>query len=528
LYQHLYDKAIETTQETDQIVFQHTLKWMLSAKRNLTHHDFFLAITAFTDIGADDLDEEFILDLLRNFAVSSTTEEGDGFFRFAHLSVREFLEQMPEYSIEWTNAFAAKVTLLTLICASDSTSGNEFVDKLGVTPLNIVPFSEIRSNDEGIHDYSLKFWNEHCFLAGEQNISAEGLNVRNLLQFVLFDNSDDNSLLNWWALSLRSQLGNDMAKIMKNYQSPHDRAFLLACAFGLDEIVRVTLKHDLDDNVKEQGAVLAFTKGHTSTAELLIGPQADSNLREYVLYRLRNDLRWTDHGPDLVRWLLGLIEPAQITEKVILNARYQDAEIIGMLLDHNRDLRNTEEMVRKCSRNRGAVTAFMARESDVEITSDILDTFMKSHPFDVELCIALINRSDKAAITCDTISCAAHYAGDPRREEQFMPILRLLLERAGKVIVTERASWRAFLNDSTGKVVKILLEHGWPVTPSVLREAAEWGTVAAFPLIFDVAGGSGQITPELLEAAVGNWEPHGEEILMHLVSQSSQPVKDET
>jgi hypothetical protein len=105
---------------------------MLSAKRTLTHHDFFVAITAFTDLGADDLDEEFILDLLSNFVVSSTTE-GDGFFRFAHLSVREFLEQMPEYSIEWTNTFAAEVTLLTLICATDSPSGNDFIDKLGVT-----------------------------------------------------------------------------------------------------------------------------------------------------------------------------------------------------------------------------------------------------------------------------------------------------------------------------------------------------------------------------------------------------------
>jgi hypothetical protein len=319
-----------------------------------------------------------------------------------------------------------------------------------------------------------------------------------------------------------------MAQIMKNNQSPLDRAFLLACAFGLDEIVRVTLNHALDDSVKEQGAVLAFSNGHASTAKLLIGPQGDSKLREYVLYHLGDARRRIDHEPDLVRWLLDMIEPTQITEKVILKAKHLDAEIIGMLLDHNRDLPVTEVMVRKCSRSRGAVEAFMTREPNLEITSDILITFMKSDPFDAELCLKLINGSNTAAITCGTISWAAHHAGDPEQEEQFMPILRLLLERAEQGIFHESASLRAFPSDRTGKVVGILLEHGWPATPRVLNETAALGTLPAFSLIFDAAGGSGQITPELLEAAAGNWEPNGEEILKYLVSQLTQPVSDET
>lgn len=94
-------------------MFQHTLKWMLIVQRTLAHRDVFLGITAFTDLGADDFDEEFILDLLSNSVVSSTTEEGDQIFQFAHLSVRELLDKMPEYSTEWTNTFAAEVTLLT-------------------------------------------------------------------------------------------------------------------------------------------------------------------------------------------------------------------------------------------------------------------------------------------------------------------------------------------------------------------------------------------------------------------------------
>jgi hypothetical protein len=153
---------------------------------------------------------------------------------------------------------------------------------------------------------------------------------------------------------------------------------------------------------------------------------------------------------------------------------------------------------------------------------------MESDPLDAELCLKLINGSNTAAITCGTISWAAHHAGDPEQEEQFMPILRLLLERAEQGIFHESASLRAFPSDRTGKVVGILLEHGWPATPRVLNETAALGTLPAFSLIFDAAGGSGQITPELLEAAAGNWEPNGEEILKYLVSQLTQPVSDET
>ncbi|CEJ61392.1 hypothetical protein PMG11_09927 [Penicillium brasilianum] len=527
LYQDLYDKALETTQETDQIVFQHTLKWMLSAQQNLTHHDFFLAITAFTDLGADDLDEDFILDLLSNFVVSSTTEEGDRFFRFAHLSVREFLEEMPEYSTEWTNTFAAEVALLTLICASDSPSANEFINTLGVVPLDIVPFSEIRSNEQGFHDYSLKFWTNHCVLAGEQNRATENLNIRKLLHFFLFDDSDDNCPLNCWALSLRRD--ESLGIIMKNYQSPHDRAFLLACYSGFDEIVHIALDHGLDERVKEEGALSAFKQAHASTAELLIGPRGDAKLREYVLHHLGAPHRTAEYADaDVVRWLLDLVEPAQITEKVILNAKNLDAEVICMLLDHNRDLRITENMIRKCLLSRGAIMAFVTREPDIEILPDMLIAVIRTWPFDAKLCINLINRAGPASINCDVISWIAYSAGDPEREEQAMPILLLLLERAGPLNISHRAVTRAFVNDNTGKVVKILLDHGWPVTPQLIREAASFGNPAVFPLIFNAAGGSCDVTPELLQATVESYETNGHEILRYLVSRSSQPISDET
>lgn len=201
-----------------------------------------------------------------------------------------------------------------------------------------------------------------------------------------------------------------------------------------------------------------------------------------------------------------------------------------MLLDHNKDLRITEEMVRKCSRWRGAIIAFVTREPDIEILPDMLGAVIRSWPFDAEPCIKLINRADPASINCDVISWIACLAGSPEQEEEAMPILLLLLEHVGPLDFTERRTTitRAFVHDKTGKVVRVLLDHKWPVSSYVLRAAASSGSPTVFPLIFNAAGGSRQVTPELLEAAVENYETNGQEILKCLVSESNEPISDET
>jgi hypothetical protein len=109
-----------------------------------------------------------------------------------------------------------------------------------------------------------------------------------------------------------------------------------------------------------------------------------------------------------------------------------------------------------------------------------------------------------------------------------MSILLLLLERAGHIQVTELAASRAFVWDRTGEVTRILLDHGWPVTPVVVLQAAKHGEAATFPRILEAAGGSCQITPKLLVAAAGNRYEDGKAILAHLVSQLNQPINDET
>ncbi|KAJ5152823.1 Galactose oxidase/kelch beta-propeller [Penicillium canariense] len=492
LYQNIYDKALETTQETDRVVFHNTLKWMLSAQRNLTHQHFFHAVTAFSDLEADEIDEDFLLDLLSNFVVTSTTEDGDLFF------------DSP--------------------ISPGSSRASTFICDLGLNPLDIAPFVEIGSYEEGIHDYSLAFWAMHCVLASEQNRSAKDLHIHALFQFFLFDDSDENCPLNCWAHILYRSEQYTWKMILKKYQRSIDRVHLLACAFGFDEILRTELNHDLDDGVKEEGTLWAFLNGHHSTAKLLLGSEGNSHLREHVLHHLGESYF---HGqpldPDLVRWLLSLVEPAVITEKVITNANHVDKQIISMLLDHNRELRVTEKMVQKCAASEGTIAAFLSREPNLEVDLDMLLATLEGPSFDNELIVSMINRIDPAVITSGVISQAVFWLGF-HDNKQLTSILHLLLERAGPIHVTDSAMCSAIECCRNRAVVETLLNRGWPVTPSVVKCAARYCTTAVFQLIWDAGGG--QITPQLLESAAGNL--YGERTVTLLKSLLGHPVDDET
>lgn len=257
LYQDLYERALKSTHATDRIIFQQTLKWLCCAQRVCTHWETFIAITAFTDLRADEVDEDFILDLLNNFVVSSTTEEGGNYFRFAHLSVLEFLETMPEYSAESTNKFAAEMTLLNLICASSSPNSKDFIQKLGVTPLDIRSFVGTR-NLSGIDSYSVKFWFLHCVLSGERNRSAEGSNLRSLLHFFLLDDYGHcTPIVQAMLLAIIGEMPpwrlDGLYVFGRQHKSPRDRGFLLACRSGFDEVARLAFRPSLDSDAKRMG-----------------------------------------------------------------------------------------------------------------------------------------------------------------------------------------------------------------------------------------------------------------------------------
>jgi hypothetical protein len=518
LYDDLYKKALESTEETDRDLFRNTLKWMLCTTRVFDWEDFSQAITSFVDIEVDDIDEDFILDLLSNFVISQTTQEGKRTFHFAHLSVREFLENRPEYSTESSNTFAAEVCLLKLLGASGSPSAGQFLERLGLNDKSTVTFSEIDSYRKGIHNYSLQNWNEHCVHAGEVNRANEELHLSRLLRYFLFDDSDPNCPLKCWVHSrrrrkLEDDRGAQFLRLLQNYPRSPDLAFVLSCVFGFGEILRLDHYRELDDNIKEACILVATAYRQYDILKYLMGETKDRLLQKCVLEAIieGNDI-------ETLRWFLTLIEPDLITGSVIAHTYRADKEIIELLLDHNKGLYITTDLIQECEYSYSAIEGLLSRAPEVLLTPVILNNAIEDIP--IEFLREILDKNDKSIITSDTIGTASSCAG---YKEGMQGKIELLLERAGQTKGTERAMMRAIEGNGNSEVIQILLDHGWPVTEKVMMHAAKEGMAAPFQLLLNAGG---VITSDVIICGARNAHD-GEQMVKLLVSRMNRPLDDE-
>jgi hypothetical protein len=98
-------------------VIQHVFKWLLCARHQLTTADMVFFAKHKLSGQSQDLTEEHVLEFFRNFV---TCDVGLGTFRFAHLSVREYLEKQPEYASSSCHALIAECCLLVSVSSYEA------------------------------------------------------------------------------------------------------------------------------------------------------------------------------------------------------------------------------------------------------------------------------------------------------------------------------------------------------------------------------------------------------------------------
>ena len=104
LYEEIYQKTLNESQgEVGRSIISNTLKWLLCAQRPMKSSEFCTAVV-WKSVPAEELTKEKVLDLCHNFVVFDDSLD---VFRFAHLSVREFLEKRAEYMANSCHLFAA-------------------------------------------------------------------------------------------------------------------------------------------------------------------------------------------------------------------------------------------------------------------------------------------------------------------------------------------------------------------------------------------------------------------------------------
>lgn len=123
IYDEIYNSRLISDIEEQGSIAENTFKLVLSLQTPLGHRDFLHALS-FCGDDKIDLSAEELLDLCCNFLVLDTELD---VFRFAHLSVREYLETKPQYSSERGHALAAQFCLKYL-CTSNA-SGSFLVPR---------------------------------------------------------------------------------------------------------------------------------------------------------------------------------------------------------------------------------------------------------------------------------------------------------------------------------------------------------------------------------------------------------------
>lgn len=499
LYEDLYEHMLSSAQETDREIISNALKWTLCAREVLNSENFLRAITTPTVVADGEIDEDMVVDLLTNFLVCVGSDQKTRHFEFAHLSVREYLESRPEYSIEENSTLAAEVCLITLIGSSGSPGASRFVDQLGFRVTEAAPFYKIEFDLKDIQGYSVTNWGSHCDKAGEASRTASESALQRLFNYFLFDDSHENCPLSCWLsvpqtrnMTPNSAILVDLQKWIEIYSSVHDRVLPLACMFGFHEVVNMGSFNGVHDEDR-MWCIIITIKTHQIAVlkKLLDGKISQKTIRHGLQIGVEN------RDSDAVKTILPYLEPRRVTKQVILEAVQSNGEIMNMLLRHNQDP-DILPTILYGSFDSDALEALRAHAPDVTVDKRYLNrtAFLeKLLSLNFQEIKKHFGGQSTSKITCEVIIKAC----ESRNPDKIL-ILEYLLERGGKLNPTEQDTMRAivFLHNGNVTLSRILMDHGWPFTQKVIDYAAKKGPPSLVKFLLD---GGGRITSQTLENA---------------------------
>lgn len=151
------------------------------------------------------MQKEQVLDLCHNLVVY---DEGLDVFRFAHLSVREFLEKRPEFSDISCNILAAESCLLQMVASVDCSSAASYVTDGHVLALHKRTILTETSFSANYFGYSNNFWMIHSELASQDGRSEDS-GFGRLFRYFLSTELMRNSALDMWVQSYCSRVQKD-------------------------------------------------------------------------------------------------------------------------------------------------------------------------------------------------------------------------------------------------------------------------------------------------------------------------------
>ncbi|KAI1672188.1 hypothetical protein L13192_03047 [Pyrenophora tritici-repentis] len=477
LYDELYEMLSTKPGRVQVAVFKNTLCWLLCARKTLSTEELLCAVSIDSESGSSVKvpSKDLVLKICNNFIVFDPQLDT---FRFAHLSVREYLEQRPEYGSTTTNALAAEMCLWIVLSASSNIATEKLLLQLGYSA-NALPKAF-----EQICTYADIYWPEHCKSAEEQRRSGK---LKKMLQHMLSGFGGSGSIIALWNKRLRKHLAEyDYWDVKMPLEDTFPRVdsetcigIFVSCAFDFEELIGAKVedsaeaKDSLNRNNRSPLHIATTNGSCASVAKLLMMDQPRVETTQEVVVAAARSYR---NGKEIMTLLLDKRgDEVQITQEVVVAAagnEYNGKEIITLLLDKRGD--------------------------EVQITQEVVVAAAGNYRNGKEVMALLLDkRGDEVQITQEVVVAAA---GNKYNGKE---IITLLLDKRGdEVQITQEVVVAAAGNEDGGGVVKYLHQiAAIDITDAVIQSAATSGQESTLRLFdhwaktsivkktwFDIAG----------------------------------------
>ncbi|KAL8826680.1 MAG: hypothetical protein Q9170_007310 [Blastenia crenularia] len=311
-YEQTYQIRLESYLEEQRLITQNAFKLLLSLQISFSQWEFLHALS-FSSEDKLELSSEELLDLCSGFIVLDANSNR---FRFAHLSVREYLESNSEYAPEANHAVAAQYCLRYL-CTSN-VSGISLMQEAFSSVNPQLRFTRLQENTidlpwnlagdssfvDKVQAYACLYWVNHVVGARQLRLANPLMSL--FRDFIMDDQQEaspwftawNNRLLDPNRVKSGVRMGERRRRRRANHKpsawnyyhilaTTHDPAdyLFLACLFGFHEILDIRLRSDPDplevvDKTWEYNALqLACHYGLYDTVEVLLDRGFNINIR---------------------------------------------------------------------------------------------------------------------------------------------------------------------------------------------------------------------------------------------------------
>ena len=454
LYLETYNDMLAHKNGAGQKLIRDTFRWLICAQREIKSGQFLAAISLHVSKVPETLRRDQLLDLCCNFVVY---DEDLDIFRFAHLSVKEFLETLPQFSPAVSHSMAAEYCLAYIMSRAESPSVQRFLadhysfhEHEGIVskhPFNLLSFQK----------YAFSYSMRHFKEAGAEMM--QGSLQRLFHMFV--DVCGASSPLYVWNRGFRYSVIDSNVRIalhglrkgaVNEPETSLHCAFLIACYLGFREIISHCLRTPLPMNIIAKGLLIATcgqnedaiaelkVRSHTVfSTDVLRYALKDLNTKawEYELLLplfLNGDdivpitkevVYWASYSFDRMALLVSChARTLDETEKLLVAAASNmDSEVLELLLRHTDAPRIEEGMIESAANPRNLHTLLEQAQS---ITPSMTKSALRNSKFDKGCLELLESRVGRIHATLEILEAAA--AG-----KDFRVWEEVLLRRGAKV-----------------------------------------------------------------------------------------------